>query len=52
MTGIVAASNGDEFIVVLSGCGAEEAEHKRVELQTAIDRIRRRYGTKAIALRA
>jgi diguanylate cyclase (GGDEF)-like protein len=30
---------GDEFIVVLSGCGHEEAEHKRVELQTAIDRL-------------
>src|SRR5262252_2358215 len=28
---------GDEFIVVLSGCGAEEAERKRLELQTAID---------------
>ncbi|HEV3217049.1 MAG TPA: HD domain-containing phosphohydrolase [Vicinamibacterales bacterium] len=27
---------GDEFIVVLSGCNAEEAERKRVELQTAI----------------
>ncbi len=25
---------GDEFIVVLSGCGADEAEHKRQELQT------------------
>lgn len=30
---------GDEFIVVLSGCGREEAENKRVELQQAIDRI-------------
>jgi diguanylate cyclase (GGDEF)-like protein len=28
---------GDEFIVVLSGCGAEEAERKRVELQMAVD---------------
>jgi diguanylate cyclase (GGDEF)-like protein len=27
---------GDEFIVVLSGCNAEEAERKRVELQSAI----------------
>jgi diguanylate cyclase (GGDEF)-like protein len=26
----------DKFIVVLSGCNAEEAEHKRVELKTAI----------------
>jgi diguanylate cyclase (GGDEF)-like protein/putative nucleotidyltransferase with HDIG domain len=30
---------GDEFIVVLSGCGREEAETKRVELQQAIDRV-------------
>ena len=28
---------GDEFIVVLSGCGAEEADTKRVELQRAVD---------------
>src|SRR3954470_3178680 len=28
---------GDEFIVVLAGCGAEEAEHKRQELQKTID---------------
>jgi diguanylate cyclase (GGDEF)-like protein/putative nucleotidyltransferase with HDIG domain len=30
---------GDEFIVVLSGCGAEEAEQKRLELQQAIDEV-------------
>jgi diguanylate cyclase (GGDEF)-like protein/putative nucleotidyltransferase with HDIG domain len=30
---------GDEFIVVLSGCGREEAENKRVELQQSIDRV-------------
>jgi len=30
---------GDEFIVVLSGCGAEEAERKRLELQQAVDGI-------------
>jgi diguanylate cyclase (GGDEF)-like protein len=30
---------GDEFIVVLAGCGREEAENKRVELQDAIDRV-------------
>ncbi len=30
---------GDEFIVVLSGCGAEEAEHKRLELQQAVDAL-------------
>jgi diguanylate cyclase (GGDEF)-like protein len=30
---------GDEFIVVLAGCGREEAENKKVELQQAIDRV-------------
>ncbi|MBI2189111.1 MAG: diguanylate cyclase [Acidobacteria bacterium] len=30
---------GDEFIVVLSGCGGGEAESKRLELQVAIGRI-------------
>jgi diguanylate cyclase (GGDEF)-like protein/putative nucleotidyltransferase with HDIG domain len=30
---------GDEFIVVLSGCGAEEAEQKRQELQQSIDAV-------------
>jgi diguanylate cyclase (GGDEF)-like protein len=30
---------GDEFIVVLSGCGEDEAERKRLELQTAIDEV-------------
>jgi len=30
---------GDEFIVVLSGCGGEEAERKRLELQTAVDQM-------------
>ena len=30
---------GDEFIVVLSGCSADEAERKRVELQSAIDDV-------------
>jgi len=30
---------GDEFIVVLSGCNAEEAEAKRIELQRAVDAI-------------
>ena len=30
---------GDEFIVVLSGCGHDEAETKRVELQNAIRRV-------------
>jgi diguanylate cyclase (GGDEF)-like protein len=31
---------GDEFIVVLSGCGADEAERKRLELQQAVDGVR------------
>jgi len=30
---------GDEFIVVLSGCGGEEAERKRLELQRAVDHL-------------
>ena len=30
---------GDEFIVVLSGCGRAEAEQKRAELQDAVDRL-------------
>jgi diguanylate cyclase (GGDEF)-like protein/putative nucleotidyltransferase with HDIG domain len=30
---------GDEFIVVVSGCGADEAEHKRQELQKGIDEV-------------
>ena len=30
---------GDEFVVVLSGCGAEEADQKRRELQQAIEDI-------------
>jgi diguanylate cyclase (GGDEF)-like protein len=30
---------GDEFIVVLSGCGADEAERKRLELQKAVDGV-------------
>jgi diguanylate cyclase (GGDEF)-like protein len=30
---------GDEFIVVLSGCGRDEAETKRAELQQAVDNV-------------
>jgi diguanylate cyclase (GGDEF)-like protein/putative nucleotidyltransferase with HDIG domain len=30
---------GDEFVVVLSGCGPDEAEHKQRELQAAVDAI-------------
>jgi diguanylate cyclase (GGDEF)-like protein len=29
---------GDEFIVVLAGCGRDEADNKRLELQQAVDR--------------
>jgi diguanylate cyclase (GGDEF)-like protein len=31
---------GDEFIVVLSGCDGEEAERKRLELQSAVDGLK------------
>jgi diguanylate cyclase (GGDEF)-like protein len=30
---------GDEFIVVLSGCGRDEAEQRRAELQASVERI-------------
>jgi diguanylate cyclase (GGDEF)-like protein/putative nucleotidyltransferase with HDIG domain len=30
---------GDEFVVVLSGCGKDEAEQKRLDLQRAIDEV-------------
>lgn len=30
---------GDEFVVVLAGCGAEEAERKRAELQRAVEEM-------------
>jgi diguanylate cyclase (GGDEF)-like protein/putative nucleotidyltransferase with HDIG domain len=30
---------GDEFIVVLAGCGWDEAESKRLELQAAVERL-------------
>ena len=30
---------GDEFIIVLSGCGSAEAEHKRMELQRGIEEV-------------
>jgi diguanylate cyclase (GGDEF)-like protein/putative nucleotidyltransferase with HDIG domain len=30
---------GDEFIVVLSGCGVDEADRKRLELQRSIDDV-------------
>ena len=30
---------GDEFIVVLSGCGADEAERKRMELKRAMEDV-------------
>jgi diguanylate cyclase (GGDEF)-like protein len=31
---------GDEFIIVLPGCGGEEAERKRLDVQVAIDELR------------
>jgi diguanylate cyclase (GGDEF)-like protein len=31
---------GDEFIIVLAGCGPEEAEAKRLELQFAVDTMK------------
>jgi diguanylate cyclase (GGDEF)-like protein len=31
---------GDEFIVVLSGCGGEEAERKRLELQRGVAELK------------
>ena len=31
---------GDEFIIVLAGCGPEEAEAKRLELQRAVDTMK------------
>jgi diguanylate cyclase (GGDEF)-like protein len=31
---------GDEFVVVLSGCGREEAEQRRLDLQHAVDKLR------------
>jgi diguanylate cyclase (GGDEF)-like protein len=37
---ICARYAGDEFVVVLSGCGREEAESKRRELLDAIDDVR------------
>ena len=36
---ICARYAGDEFIVVLSGCGGEEAEIKRLELQQAVGNL-------------
>jgi diguanylate cyclase (GGDEF)-like protein len=30
---------GDEFIVVLAGCGWDEAEYKRLELQEAVESL-------------
>ncbi|MCC7125882.1 MAG: diguanylate cyclase [Acidobacteria bacterium] len=30
---------GDEFVVVLAGCGLEEAERKRMELQRAVEEL-------------
>jgi len=45
---------GDEFIVVLSGCGAEEAERKRLELKRAMEDVvfEARYGQQRSYLEA
>ena len=43
---------GDEFIVVLSGCGADEAEHKRQELQQGIDEVLLRSAARASGCRS
>ena len=37
---ICARYAGDEFVIVLSGCNADDAERKRLELQQAIDAMR------------
>ena len=47
---ICARYAGDEFVVVLSGCGAEDAERKREELQQAIDGMRFEAGGRVLPL--
>ena len=47
---ICARYAGDEFVVVLSGCGPEDAERKRVELQQAIDSMRFEAGGRRLPL--
>ena len=43
---------GDEFIVVLSGCGGEEAERKRLELQQGVDDAALRGAARASCCRS
>ena len=47
---ICARYAGDEFVLVLSGCGAEDAERKRQELQQAIDAMRFESDGRPLAL--
>ncbi|MDQ3168870.1 MAG: diguanylate cyclase [Acidobacteriota bacterium] len=47
---ICARYAGDEFVLVLSGCGAEDAERKRQELQQAIDTMRFQAGGHLLGL--
>ena len=47
---ICARYAGDEFVLVLSGCGAEDAERKRQELQQSIDEMRFEAGGRLLPL--
>ena len=47
---ICARYAGDEFVLVLSGCGADDAERKRLELQQAIDAMAFNAGGHALSL--
>ncbi|HEX6322726.1 MAG TPA: HD domain-containing phosphohydrolase [Vicinamibacterales bacterium] len=47
---ICARYAGDEFVIVLSGCGAEDAERKRQELQQAVDGMRFEAGGRQLPL--
>jgi len=47
---ICARYAGDEFVLVLSGCGAEDAARKREELQQAIDAMRFEAGGRLLKL--
>ncbi len=47
---ICARYAGDEFVLVLSGCGADDAERKRLELQQAIDAMAFKAGGRRLPL--
>ncbi|MDQ3069949.1 MAG: diguanylate cyclase [Acidobacteriota bacterium] len=47
---ICARYAGDEFVLVLSGCHAEDAERKRLELQQAVDAMRFEGGGRLLPL--